>query len=102
MTGAGWPYSFSMTAESGCAVIWFMPPGGFGTMIVTARDGYVPCAAAPAAARARTAAESKRFMVPPCFRGQTGEPVPYVAWQSGPLKTVVFHLQAVNGSAAFR
>jgi len=38
-TGAGCLVSRSITAESGCAWIWFMPPGGFGTVMLIARAG---------------------------------------------------------------
>src|SRR6185503_13427983 len=43
-----------MTDDNGCAWIWFIPPGGFGTVMEIGRVGY-SCAHTPAAT---TASES--------------------------------------------
>ena len=39
ITGAGCLVIRSSTADSGCAWIWFIPPGGFGTVMLMALDG---------------------------------------------------------------
>jgi hypothetical protein len=53
-----------MTADSGWAWIWFMPPGGFGTTTVMALLGK-PCAYAANGTTAQAMALSNRFIRTP-------------------------------------